>query len=81
MLLTNVLSFTIFPITTLLGSRIEKRYGVIDITDSNVLKGISAIFIVFAHFYSQLSMGANIGVGELCLNMGGAGDFSMCFLL
>lgn len=80
MLLTNILSFIIFPITTLLGSRIEKRDDVINITDSNVLKGISAVFVIFAHFYNQLSMGTDIGVGKLWLNMGGIGVLIFFFL-
>lgn len=80
MALTNLLSFFVFPVIVLLHLKIEERNDVIGINDSNIMKGIAAIFIFLAHFYNRLSGRTNIGIGKIWLYMGGVGVCLFFFL-
>lgn len=80
MLLTNILSLLIFPAIVLFNLKVEKRNDVINVSDSNIMKGIAAMFILFAHFYNQLSGMTDIGIGKLWLYMGGVGVCIFFFL-
>lgn len=80
MILTNLLSFLVFPAIVLFHLKIEERNDVIGINDSNIMKGIAAIFIFLAHFYNRLSGKTNIGIGKMWLYMGGVGVCLFFFL-
>lgn len=80
MLLSNILSFVVFPVILLFNVKIEKRYDVISIEDSDFIRGVAAIFIFFAHFYTQLYEITNIAIGKLWLYMGGVGVCVFFFL-
>lgn len=80
MMLTHILSFVIFPIAILLKIKIEERDDVLNKEDSDSLKGIAALFIVFAHFYNFLLEFTGVGLGKLWLNMGGIGVCIFFFL-
>ena len=80
MLLTNILSLLIFPAVVLFDLKVEKRNDVINVSDSNIMKGVAAMFILFAHFYNQLSGMTDIGIGKAWLYMGGVGVCIFFFL-
>lgn len=80
MLLTNIVSLLIFPAIVLFNLKVEKRDDVINLSDSNVMKGVAAVFIFFAHFYDHLSGVTGIGIGKLWLYMGGVGVCIFFFL-
>ena len=80
MILTHILSFIIFPIMILLKIQVEERNDILSKCDSDSLKGIAAMCIVFAHFYDFLLKRTDIGLGRLWLNMGGVGVCIFFFL-
>ena len=79
MILTHILSFVIFPIIVLWKITFEDRDDILDRQDTNVLKGIAAMCIVFAHFYNALLI-EDIGIGKLWLYTGGIGVCIFFFL-
>ena len=68
MIVTHIISFILFPLLSLWGIKIEDRKDILNKQDTNAIKGIAAMCIVFAHFYDA-SSSVGIGIGKLWLNI------------